>query len=112
MPIHPQSKGYHTGATDYVAGRPGYPPEAVNWLREVLDLSSGRKALEVGAGSGKFVPTLKQTSCEILALEPIAEMREQLTRAHPDVMAFSGSAQSIPLPDATVDAVVCAQAFH
>lgn len=112
MPIHDKSKGYHMGAADYVAGRPGYPPEAVTWLREVLGLSAGRKALEVGAGTGKFVPTLRETGCEILALEPIAEMRAQLVRAYPDVVALAGTADSIPLPDASVDAVVCAQAFH
>lgn len=112
MQIHHQSKGYHTGAADYVAGRPGYPPEAVTWLREVLGLAARRKALEVGAGTGKFIPTLQQTGCEILALEPIAEMREQLVQAYPDVTALAGSADNIPLSDASVDAVVCAQAFH
>ncbi|MEZ5865533.1 MAG: class I SAM-dependent methyltransferase [Geminicoccaceae bacterium] len=112
MKIHHKSKGYHAGAADYVAGRPGYPPEAVDWLREVLGLAAGRKALEVGAGTGKFIPTLQQTGCAIMALEPIAEMREQLVRAFPDVRALAGTADSIPLPDSAVDAVVCAQAFH
>ena len=39
-------------------------------------------------------------------------MREQLFAALPDVDAFDGTAESIPLPDASVDAVTCAQAFH
>ena len=39
-------------------------------------------------------------------------MREQLFRALPDVDAFDGTAESIPLPDESVDAVTCAQAFH
>jgi len=112
MPIHHRSKGYHGGAAAYVAGRPGYPPEAGTWLSEVLRLGPGRKALEVGAGTGKFIPTLRQTGCGIIALEPIAEMREQLVHAFPDVTALAGSADAIPLPDASVDAVVCAQAFH
>lgn len=112
MRIHDKSKGYHTGAKDYVAGRPGYPPEAVAWLREVLGLAPGRKALEVGAGTGKFIPTLQQTGCEITALEPIAEMREQLVGAHPGIVALAGAADTIPLPDSSMDAVVCAQAFH
>jgi SAM-dependent methyltransferase len=84
----------------------------VTWLREVLDLGPGRKALEVGAGTGKFIPILQQTGCRIIALEPIPEMREQLVRTHPDVLTLAGLADAIPLPDASVHAVVCAQAFH
>lgn len=112
MPIHHKSQGYHSAAAAYVAGRPGYPPEAATWLHEVLGLGPGRKALEVGAGTGKFVPTLQQTGAQIIALEPIAEMRGQLVRTWPDVTALAGSADAIPLPDASVDAVICAQAFH
>jgi len=112
MQIHEKSKGYHEGAGDYVAGRPGYPPEAVAWLRQVLGVGPGSKVLEVGGGTGKFIPTLKECGGEIIALEPIDEMREQLVRAHPDVEALPGTATAIPLPDCSVDAVVCAQAFH
>lgn len=112
MPIHDKSKGYQSGAAVYVAGRPGYPPDAVTWLREVLEIGPGRKVLEIGAGTGKFVPILQQTGCEIVALEPIAEMRKQLVRSFSYVSALAGLADAIPLPEASVDAVVCAQAFH
>ncbi|WP_395336176.1 class I SAM-dependent methyltransferase [Novosphingobium sp. BL-8H] len=112
MQVHEQSKGYHRGASDYVVGRPGYPPEAVDWLRDVIGVRPGARILEVGAGTGKFVPTLQAAGGDIIAVEPIAEMREQLQSAFPDVMALAGSADAIPLADASVDAVVCAQAFH
>lgn len=112
MPIHHKSKGYHSGAAAYVAGRPGYPPEAESWLREALGLGPGRKALEVGAGTGKFLPTLLQTGAQAIVLEPIAEMREQLVATWPDVTALAGSADAIGLPDVSVDAVICAQSFH
>lgn len=49
---------------------------------------------------------------EIVALEPVAAMREQLTAAFPQVEVLAGTADAIPLPDGSVDAVVCAQAFH
>lgn len=75
---------------DYVAGHLGYPPEAETWLHDVLGLGPGRKILEVGAGTGKFIPTLQQTGCEIIALEPIAEMRGQLVHAFPGVTALAG----------------------
>ena len=112
MSVHEKSQGYHSGARDYVAGRPGYPPGAIEWLRDVLGAAPGRKIVEIGAGTGKFIPTLQEVGGTIIAVEPITEMREQLVQSFPDVTALAGSADAIPLPDASVDAVVCAQAFH
>lgn len=112
MSVHHSSSGYETGARAYVKGRPSYPAEAAVWLREVLGVGPGRKVLEVGAGTGKFIAVLKQCGGEITAVEPVAGMREQLVPAFPDVTVLAGNAESIPLPDGSVDAVVCAQAFH
>jgi SAM-dependent methyltransferase len=112
MAIHEKSEGYQRGAVDYVAGRPGYPPEVVDWLRDSLGIGPDRRVLKVGAGTGKFVPTLRKTAATIIALEPIAEMQAQLESAFPDIETLSGTADAIPLPDASVDAVICAQAFH
>lgn len=112
MQIHESSNGYREGARDYAAGRPGYPPETLAWLREVLNAGPGRRVLEVGAGTGKFIPFLEACGGDIVALEPIDEMREQFVRSHPDVEALAGTADAIPLPDGSVDAVACAQAFH
>lgn len=112
MPLHEATKGYETGATAYVSGRPGYPPEALAWLREVLGAGPGRRTLEVGAGTGKFTRLLQDCGGPVVAVEPVAAMRDQLRRACPAVEVLSGNAEAIPMPDASVDAVVCAQAFH
>jgi SAM-dependent methyltransferase len=48
----------------------------------------------------------------VIAIEPVADMRDKLSRRLAQVDARAGSADAIPLPDASVDAVVCAQAFH
>ena len=55
---------------------------------------------------------LRQTGAEVIAVEPVAEMREQLTAGLPRIQALEGTAQALPLADASVDAVLCAQAFH
>jgi SAM-dependent methyltransferase len=39
-------------------------------------------------------------------------MLGELRRAQPSVRALPGSAESIPLPDASVDAVLCGQSMH
>lgn len=48
----------------------------------------------------------------MVAVEPDARMRDELVRNHPGVEAHIGSAESIPLPDASVDAVLAGNAFH
>lgn len=113
MEIHNSAaQGFAVAADIYVQGRPDYPAETGSWLREDLKLHAGKTVLEVGAGTGKFIPFLRQTSARLLALEPVEAMRERLTATNQDIEALAGTAASIPLPDGSVDAIVCAQAFH
>lgn len=112
-PIHDSaSDGYAQGAGTYVRGRPDYPAETTQWLRDVVGLQPGRRVLDLGAGTGKFIPRLAVTGATVIAVEPVAAMRAELSRLHPGVAVHAGNAEAIPLPDASVDAVVCAQAFH
>lgn len=106
------SKGFSSAAKTYVAGRPGYPPEVAGWLRGVIGLGPGRTVLDLGSGTGKFLPYLRETQARVMAVEPVPAMLAQLAEQNPDVEALSGTADCIPLPDTSVDAVICAQAFH
>jgi SAM-dependent methyltransferase len=111
--IHPAAaSGFATAADAYERGRPGYPQEAIEWLAERLGIREGRDVLDLAAGTGKLTRALVPLGARIVAIEPIDEMREQLFGALPDVEAFDGTAESIPLPDGSVDAVTCGQAFH
>jgi SAM-dependent methyltransferase len=111
--IHPAAaSGFATAADAYERGRPGYPEEAMVWLAERLRLDPGRDVLDLAAGTGKLTRALVPFGARVIAIEPIDEMREQLFRALPDVDAFDGTAEAIPLPDGSVDAVTCGQAFH
>jgi SAM-dependent methyltransferase len=105
-------KGFGNEAQAYARGRPDYPDELEAWLRESLDLHPGRTAIDLGAGTGKFTKLLMQTGSTVIAVEPVAEMRAELTASLPGVQAVAGTAESIGLKDAVSDAVVCAQAFH
>lgn len=105
------SEGYASVADVYARGRPGYPADAATWLRDVVGLRAGRTVIEIGAGTGKFLPLLLQTGAEVIALEPVDGMRAAI-ESHFDVRTLGGSAEKIDLPDASVDAVVCAQSFH
>lgn len=104
--------GFSRTADKYVLGRPEYPAELARWLSVQLGLKPGTTVVDLGAGTGKFTSLLVATGAEVIAVEPVDEMRALLAAAHPDVQALAGTASAIPLPDDSVDVLVCAQAFH
>jgi SAM-dependent methyltransferase len=106
------AQGFSAGADAYARGRPSYPPAAVDHLVTTLGLSPGRRALDIGAGTGIFTALLVGTGVDVVAVEPVAEMRAKLEAALPAVTALDGTSEALPLGDAAVDAVVCAQSFH
>ncbi|SDC74910.1 Methyltransferase domain-containing protein [Cupriavidus sp. YR651] len=109
---HAAAQGFSAQADAYARGRPDYPAGLADWLRDTLGLAPGKTVVDLGAGTGKFTPLLLPSGATVIAVEPVAQMRAQLTSKLPTVTALEGSAESMPLPDGSVDAVVCAQAFH
>lgn len=95
-------------AAEYERARPSYPGEAVDWLLP----EGARTVLDLGAGTGKLTRSLAERGLETIAVEPSAEMRETLAAQLPGVRALGGTAEEIPLPDASVDAIAVAQAWH
>ena len=113
MSIHATAQsGFDADAARYARGRPDYPAEVDGWLRDTLSLAPGKTVVDLGAGTGKFTRRLVATGAKVIAVEPVAAMRDRLTADLPEVEALDGNATAIPLPDASVDAIVCAQAFH
>ncbi|CAI1134573.1 class I SAM-dependent methyltransferase [Serratia proteamaculans] len=109
---HAAAEGYQANADRYVKGRPDYPPEITTWLRDTIGLHAGMTVIDLGAGTGKFTPRLLETGAQVIAVEPVAQMLEKLSAVLPQVKTLAGTAESIPLPDESVNAVVCAQSFH
>ncbi|MDI2595491.1 methyltransferase domain-containing protein [Pseudomonas sp. 681] len=109
---HSAAAGYKTSADTYVRGRPDYPPQVADWLTGTLGLDDDKTVLDLGAGTGKFTGRLVATGAQVIAVEPVPQMLDKLSAAFPDVLAVNGTATDLPLPDASVDVVVCAQAFH
>ena len=109
---HAAGVGYQRAAGVYESSRPSYPMAALAALADALPLEAGRTVVDLGAGTGKFTRLLALTGAEVLAVEPVTEMRERLAELLPGVAASAGTAEATGLPDASADAVVAAQAWH
>ncbi len=103
------SSSFGAAAAAYAEHRPDYAQAAVRWA---LELAPGPRVLDLGAGTGKLTATLVALGAEVVAVEPDSAMLTELRRALPAVRALSGSAEAIPLPDASVDAVLAGNALH
>jgi SAM-dependent methyltransferase len=103
-----RSLSFGSQAAAYERGRPSYPPEAIDWLLP----RGARDVLDLGAGTGKLTTRLAERGLDVIAVDPLAEMLEVLTNSLPDIPALLGTAEQIPLPDNSVDAVLVAQAWH
>jgi SAM-dependent methyltransferase len=100
---------------DYVSSRPDYPSALFDWLEAQGALHAGSRVADLGAGTGLLTRDLLARGAEVLAVEPNAAMREacdRLLAGTPGYRSTEGRAESIPAPDASLDLVTAAQAFH
>jgi SAM-dependent methyltransferase len=107
-------------AGTYDSSRPEWPAGTARWLvgadsggplaaRAARD---GLRVADVGAGTGKLTRTLSGLGHEVVAVDPSEGMLEELRNAVPGTPTFIGTAEQLPLPDGSVDAVTFAQAWH
>jgi SAM-dependent methyltransferase len=111
-PPHAPPDAFGRAAELYERARPGWPPAAVEHALHELGLGTSSTVTEVGAGTGKLTRELVPRVARVVAVEPDEEMRAVLERVVPEADARAGRAEKLPLPDASVDAVLAAEAFH
>src|SRR4051812_34397551 len=96
----------------YERHRAGWPREAVEAAFGGLGLGSDSTVLDLGAGTGKLTRELVALAGDVVAVEPSADMRAQLASTLPAAEPLAGTAEAIPVDEASVDAVFVAEAFH
>ena len=107
-----RATSFGAAADHYEAARPDYPFEAVAWMLQQLPHGS-RRIADVGAGTGKLTRVLADApDAEVIAIDPDPAMLAALRREVPGVPTFLGTAEEMPVPDASLDAVVLGQAWH
>jgi SAM-dependent methyltransferase len=106
-----RARSFGAAAAAYARHRPGYPVAAVDWALAPLAGRERVHLLDLAAGTGKLTEGLVGRG-RVTAVEPDPAMRAELQARFPEVPAHEGSAETIPLPDACVDAVLVGQAWH
>jgi SAM-dependent methyltransferase len=113
MPLDPQAeRGFGSGADEYERHRPGWPPEAVERALAELGVGVDSTVVDLAAGTGKLARVLLPRVGRVVAVEPSRDMRRRLGAVVPQVEALDGTADSMPLGDASADALFAAEAFH
>jgi len=119
-----RAASFGAAARAYAEHRPDYPVAAIRWALEPAACQARHlvRILDLGAGTGKLTAQLAGLPLDggrpdVVAVEPdpdmLAELRRGLQyRSLRAVTAVLGRAESIPLPDESVHAVLAGQAAH
>ncbi|MEU4370577.1 class I SAM-dependent methyltransferase [Micromonospora chersina] len=105
-----QALSFGAAAAEYDRFRPRYPEEALRWALD--GLAAPARVVDLGAGTGILTRGVLALGHQVLPVEPDPGMRAQLAAATPGTTALAGSAEAVPLPDGTADAVLVGQAYH
>ncbi|MFI0720721.1 class I SAM-dependent methyltransferase [Streptomyces sp. NPDC021224] len=95
-------------AEDYGRLRPAPQHEAIDWMLPERPSA----VLDLAAGAGTLTALLPSRVPRVYAVEPDDRMRAVLAERLPDADVRRGTAESIPLSDAAVDAVIVSSAWH
>ncbi len=95
-------------AAEYERGRPSYPAEAVAWLVP----GDATAVADVGAGTGKLTAALAAPGAPSSPSTPTPRCSRRCAAALPGVATLEGTGESLPLADASMDAVTFGQSWH
>jgi ubiquinone/menaquinone biosynthesis C-methylase UbiE len=101
-------RSFGNAAREYDRIRLAPPAEAIDWFLA----GDERVVLDLAAGTGQLTRLLEDAGVDVVAVEPDERMREVLRTRSPRARVLDGVAERIPLPDASVDAVVVGSAWH
>jgi len=97
-------------AESYDRHRPEYPPEAIDHLVSLVEVT---RAVEVGAGTGKATVGVAREGIELICVEPSVEMARLLAaKSLPGVEVVVSTLEDWEPAATGVDLVYAAQAWH
>ncbi|MCC6411814.1 MAG: class I SAM-dependent methyltransferase [Saprospiraceae bacterium] len=100
---------------DYIRYRPTYPKAITDLLRTEAELTPQSVIADIGSGTGFSSLLFLENGHTVYGVEPNGPMRlaaEKMLAGYASFKSIDGTAEYTTLPDASVDVVFCAQAFH
>lgn len=85
------------------------PPDPVH-LRELLDLRTSSRLLDVGGGTGRVAQTLHDQVGQVIVLDNSAGMLQRATRK--GLTAVRGEVEALPFPSDFFSRILVVDAFH
>ncbi|WP_439860955.1 class I SAM-dependent methyltransferase [Pseudomonas sp. MBLB4136] len=100
---------FGAGAAAYASYRPQYPDALFDWLAE--HSPQRQRALDIACGNGQASRPLLRHFAQVLACDASLEQL-RAGRDWQGIQLFAASAEALPLPSASLDLIVVAQALH
>lgn len=100
---------------NYVKYRPTYPAALLDFLATAFHLQPGAAIADIGSGTGILTALLLQRGWKVYGIEPNEPMRtaaDTYLATYTGYQGLPGTAEHTGLPDASVNLVTAAQAFH
>src|SRR4051812_14029321 len=100
---------------NYVRYRPTYPPQVLQLFKEKMGLSHESIVADIGSGPGISARQFLENGNTVYCVEPNDAMRsaaEDVLKSFDGFRSVKGDSENTTLPDASVDFVTAAQAFH
>lgn len=105
---------FNNKSKEYAIGRPTYPEEVVNKIKE-LGIGKHSIIADIGAGTGLLTHMLSRLDCKVLAIEPNEEMLnecKQYCSTNSNIEYINTTAEGTQLKEHSIDVITIAQAFH
>ncbi len=104
----PSPNIWHHTATYELENHAADPDGRLWSAMEARTTWAGRTVLDLGCGTGFHLPRFAEAAARVVGVQPhpgLVRLAQRRTRALPSVSVLAGTAQAIPLPDASVDVV-------
>ncbi len=87
-------------------------PYITQRLLSLLDIAPDATCLDIGCGTGSYTIKLAQSGVQMIGVDPSTVMLREAEIKNSSIKWIQGTAESIPLPDNSVDGVIATLTVH